>query len=113
MRAPTHDAHTPGTERIEDAIEILSDEYACRLLAALEEQPMPAVELARTCDMSRTTVYRRLDRLESLGFVTTQIAYDPDGHHRKRFHLALDEVRVEVGADGVSGRVAVADATAD
>jgi DNA-binding HxlR family transcriptional regulator len=106
-------SYPPGADSLEDAIEVLSDDYACRILAALDDGPMPAVDLAETCGMSRPTVYRRLNRLEEVGFVTSQLAYDPDGHHRKRFHLVLDELEVRVGEEGVSGRVAVADPAAD
>jgi DNA-binding transcriptional ArsR family regulator len=98
---------------LEEAIELLSDEYACRILCALDDRPMPARELSDACGMSRPTVYRRLDRLEAAGLVTAQLAYDPDGHHRKRFHLALEELEVRIGSDGVSGRLAVAEPSTD
>ena len=95
------------------ALDVLSDEYACRLLAALEEGPMGARNLAETCDMSRATAYRRLERLETLGFVTSEMAYDADGHHRKRYRLTLEELHLEIGAGGVGGSVSLADAAAD
>jgi len=113
MTATVREHPKPATESIEDAIELLSDGYACQILAALEKEPMPAVELAGTCDISRATVYRRLNRLEDLGFVSSQLTYNPDGHHRKQFRLVLDEVRIEIDEDGVSGRVAVSDVTSD
>ncbi len=95
------------------ALDVLSDEYACRLLAALEEGPRGARSLAESCDMSRATAYRRLERLESLGFVTTEMAYDADGHHRKRFRLTLEELHLEVGTDGVDGSVSLAQPAGD
>jgi len=99
-----------GTETdVEAALEMLSDEYACRLLAALEAGPMGATELAETCDMSRATAYRRLERLAAVGFVTVEMAYDADGHHRKQFRLALEELELEVGPDGLDGRVSLAE----
>jgi DNA-binding transcriptional ArsR family regulator len=116
LRPPTAsdgDCREPGDDSLEAAIDLLSDEYACRILGALDERPMPAAALADACGMSRPTVYRRLDRLEAVGLVTAQLTYDPDGHHRKRFHLALDELEVRIGADGVSGRLAVADPVPD
>ncbi len=107
---------TTGEENgdsFETAIELLSDEYACRILAALDSGPRPAAELAETCEMSRATVYRRLDRLEEVGFVTSRLAYDADGHHRKRYRLTLEELHLEIGAGGVGGSVSLADAAAD
>lgn len=105
---------TPGTSaEITDAVEVLSDEYACRILATLDDQPMPAATLATTCDMSRSTAYRRLEQLEAIGFVTSDLEVDLDGHHRKHFHLALDEVRIEVDAEGVAGNVSLTGTSAD
>jgi len=98
---------------VETAVEVLSDEYTCRILAALDGGPMPAADLAEACDMSRATAYRRLDRLEEVGFVTSGLAYDADGHHRKRYRLTLEELHLEIGAGGVGGSVSLADAAAD
>lgn len=92
----------PLAEQFEDVIEIFSDDYACRILATLEtEGPMPAVDLAHKCDMSRPTVYRRLNQLETLGFVSSCKQFEPDGNHRKQFELVLDEIRFEVDENGV------------
>jgi len=93
-------------EPFEDVIEIFSDDYACRILATLDtEGPMPAVDLADKCDMSRPTVYRRLNQLETLGFVSSRKQFEPDGNHRKRFQLVLDEIRFEVDEKGVDAGI--------
>jgi DNA-binding HxlR family transcriptional regulator len=97
----------------EDVLELLGDEYACRILTALDAEPLPAVDLVERCDASRSTVYRRLDRLEAVGLVETSLRPERDGHHRTVFHLVVDEIRLRVGADGVDGRIAVADRAAD
>lgn len=102
-------ARTRPTADVESALDVLSDDYACRILGALEDGPRGAADLAEVCDMSRATAYRRLERLEDLGFVTAEMTYDADGHHRKRFHLALDELHVEVGPHGVDGSVSLAE----
>jgi predicted transcriptional regulator len=96
------------TADVESALDVLSDDYACRILATLEEGPMGAADLAEACNMSRATAYRRLERLEDVGFVTAEMTYDADGHHRKQFHLALDELQLEVGPHGVDGSVSLA-----
>lgn len=96
----------PLAERFEDVIEILGNDYACRILVTLEtEGPMPAIDLADKCDMSRPTVYRRLNQLETLGFVSSRRQFEPDGNHRKQFRLVLDEIRFEVGEHGVDAGV--------
>jgi len=79
-----------------DLLDLLSDQYTARILEALSVEPRPARELATVCDMSRPTVYRRLDRLQEHGLVSTDDALDPDGHHRKVFATALEQVTIEL-----------------
>lgn len=98
---------------IDAVLEVLGDEYACQILGALENGPRPAAELAEDCGMSRATAYRRLEELETVGFVTAEMAYDADGHHRKRFQLSLEELRLEVGENGVDGSVSLSGQAAD
>lgn len=105
----TDTARARRTADVDSVLDVLSDDYACRILARLEDGPMGAADLAEACDMSRATAYRRLDRLEEVGFVTAEMTYDADGHHRKQFHLALDELQLEVGPHGVDGSVSLAE----
>lgn len=104
----TDTARARRTDDVESALDVLSDDYACRILATLDGGPMGAAALAEACDMSRATAYRRLERLAEVGFVAAEMSYDADGHHRKRFHLALEELQVEVGPQGVDGSVSLA-----
>ncbi|MFQ3295002.1 MAG: DNA-binding HxlR family transcriptional regulator [Halobacteriales archaeon] len=79
-----------------DLLDLLSDQYTARILEALSVEPRPARELASICDMSRPTVYRRLDRLQEHGLASTDEDLDPDGHHRKVFATSLERVTVEL-----------------
>ena len=81
-----------------DAFAPLDDEYARSILAALSHEPMTATTLSDHCAMSVTTVYRRLETLETCGFVTSRAVVD-DGHHRERYDIQLEELSVRV-ADG-------------
>jgi predicted transcriptional regulator len=86
-------------------LDLFGDEYVCDILRALEGDPMPARELAATCDMSRPTVYRRLNRLTDAGLVDSRIAVSPDGHHRKVFRLVVTELHLRIDEDGLTGAV--------
>jgi DNA-binding transcriptional ArsR family regulator len=79
-----------------ELLALLSDQYTARILEALSVEPRPARELASLCDMSRPTVYRRLDRLQENGLVSTDEDLDRDGHHRKVFATSLERVTVEL-----------------
>lgn len=92
---PREEAHVVEGERASELLELLEDDYARRILAALERGPQPARELVAACDASRATVYRRLDRLEEFGLVTTDMELHRDGHHRTVYDAAFRRATVE------------------
>lgn len=85
-----------------DILSLLDDGYTREILTCLRDGPRPARSIVANCDCSRPTVYRRLARLEETGVVSASVRYDPDGHHRKRFHLCVDRVTIELEADGIA-----------
>lgn len=60
---------------------LLDDEYARRILAHLDQEPMSATELSERCDVSPPTVYRRIDRLQRCGLLTEETRIDDGGNH--------------------------------
>ncbi|MFB6243360.1 MAG: ArsR/SmtB family transcription factor [Halobaculum sp.] len=85
-----------------EGLELLSDDCARRILEIVAADATAARDISERLDVSRTTVYRRLDRLEEAGLLETGMEYDPDGHHRKVFELAVDRLAVSLDANGVS-----------
>ncbi|MBX0287713.1 helix-turn-helix domain-containing protein [Haloarcula salinisoli] len=79
-----------------DVFALLDDEYARSLLAATSHEPMTAPALSDQCEMSLSTVYRRLEQLEGCGLVDAEVVPDPDGDHRKRYEAQLDELLVSL-----------------
>lgn len=75
---------------------LLGDEYARSLLSATSHEPMTAPELSTQCDMSVSTVYRRLNKLEDCGLVRADHVPDPDGNHKRRYEAQLDELVVSL-----------------
>jgi predicted transcriptional regulator len=84
-----------------DLLALLEDSYTREILTCLRDGPKPARSVVANCDCSRPTVYRRLARLEETGVVSASVRYDPDGHHRKRFHLCVDKITIELKESGV------------
>lgn len=82
-------------------LDLLSDEYARQVLEALCDRPAAAPTLAESMAASRATVYRRLNDLEAAGLVEATVAVDPDGHHRKRYHLVVDGLQLRFGGSGI------------
>jgi DNA-binding transcriptional ArsR family regulator len=104
-RSPGPHSNSEASIDTAEVLDLIGDEYVCDILRALEDDPMPARELAETCDMSRPTVYRRLNRLTDAGLVDSRLALSPDGHHRDVFRLVVTELHVEIGEDGLTGSV--------
>ena len=84
----------------EELLELLGDEYACALVCALEEGPATAGELLDRCEMSRPTVYRRLNALTDAGIVDSQSS---DGKQGTTYRLVVDCFEVRLQPDGVTG----------
>ncbi|WP_191906211.1 MULTISPECIES: winged helix-turn-helix domain-containing protein [unclassified Haloarcula] len=92
---------------------LLGDEYVVDILQALSSDEMPARAIAEECDMSRPTVYRRLERLTEAGVVASRLHPESDGHHRQQFRLVLEGVAVQFREDGFDGRVRVCESASD
>ncbi|MEA1932506.1 MAG: winged helix-turn-helix domain-containing protein [Euryarchaeota archaeon] len=90
---------------IDELLALLSDEYACRILCALDDEPLSADDLVARCEMSRPTVYRRLEQLIDAGIVDAQPASSTDGHHKREFRRTLGGLSVRICEDGVDGTV--------
>lgn len=100
--ATTEGKRRPASEVDTDAVlELLSDKYARQVLESLCDRPAAAPALAESMPASRATIYRRLNDLEAAGIVEAAVAVDPDGHHRKRYHLVVDDLQVRFGVDGI------------
>lgn len=56
---------------------------------------MSATSLSEYCDASRSTVYRRLERLQECGLVDERPRFDGDGHHHNVYVSRLETVAIE------------------
>lgn len=90
----------PLTTRADDQtpaqFDVLDDRYAREILTTLSDGPKRGRELTETCAASRTTIYRRINSLESIGLVNAETTLDPDGHHCKEFRLVRDKLAVTI-----------------
>lgn len=83
-------------------LELLDNEHTQNILKTLCRGPKRGRDLIDACDASRAIIYRRLDRLEATGLVTTELYVDPDGHHCETYRLRLDRFHVTVESGTVS-----------
>ncbi len=77
-----------------EALDVLADSHARCILRRTSQTPMSAQELAAVCEMSETTIYRRLNQLQNLGFLTEHVELDRSGDHQRRYETAIDYIGV-------------------
>ena len=85
-----------------EVLDLLGDEYAREVLRAVIDRPRSATEVAEATTVSKSTAFRRLDRLESAGLVEARPAIDVDrGNHHRRFEPVFEAITIEVEAPGL------------
>lgn len=94
-------------DTVDEILSLLADDYVQSILETLGGGLKPATEIAADCEASTVTVYRRLDRLETVGLVaaTTQIA--ADGTHRAAYRVRHASLDVSLTEDSLTGELTV------
>jgi predicted transcriptional regulator len=99
-----------------EVVALLNDEHVRTILAATSAEPRSAAELGERCDVSESTIYRRVDRLTDAGLVEARTRPRRDGHHETvyvatlaRFEVRVADGSVEWTVDRDRGRTDVAD----
>ena len=92
-----------------ELLNLLGDEYTRRVYEAIAEQPRSGREAAEAANVSRPTVYRRLNKLRDAGLVRTEMIISEKGHHRERFEAVSTTLSVSMGEDGMNVKVGTAD----
>lgn len=78
----------------------LGDDDCRRLLSLVAREPMTVAELSQACDLPRSTVYRKLDRLTSERLVEEHAQVATSGRHANQYTCRVDDVEVDVGEAG-------------
>lgn len=81
---------------------LLDDAVVRTVLEATACRPRSAADLAELADVSRQTVYRRLQRLQAAGLVDERMRPRADGHHETAYEATFEELRVELTDEGLS-----------
>ncbi len=109
--APGEDTELRGRESVavdsSIVLELLGDEHTRDVLHAVAERPRNASEIADRAGISKPTAYRRLNRLEDEGLVTSRLVIDPDGYHHKRYRTAFEEATLRFDGDDLGLEIEV------
>ncbi len=79
-------------------LDLLGDEYTRTVLRAVIDQPRSGTEVAERTSVSKTTAFRRLNRLADVGLVTVRQQIDTEnGHHHKVYEATHERVEIDLG----------------
>ncbi|WP_407045745.1 ArsR/SmtB family transcription factor [Haloarcula laminariae] len=80
----------------DELLALLGDEYTRTILSTVGGESLPAREIANRSDISRSTVYRRINRLEAVGVVEEVMSIHPEGQHRREFRIAHEQIELSL-----------------
>jgi DNA-binding transcriptional ArsR family regulator len=96
----------------QEVLGLLTDPDSRAIVEATSEEPRSASELADSCGIALSTVYRKVNRLTEAGLLEERPQITPDGREANEFALRAREVQVDVTADrGVELTVTWSDST--
>jgi DNA-binding HxlR family transcriptional regulator len=79
-----------------ELLELLGDPYTRCVLTAVVDSPKSGSDIVEETDVSKATVYRRLEELCDAGVVESRTVFDPDGHHHEEFEAVVDSLTVDL-----------------
>ena len=88
--APSED--TPSLQDVLNAL----DDADCRTILREITEPMTANELTDACDIPRSTLYRKLDRLSTTSLVREQDKINPQGGRITLYKRDFDDVTISM-----------------
>ncbi len=78
------------TDDLSDRVELLTDEYAKKILAGCYQHPMTAQQLSWEYNMPIAATYRRLNDLEEAGFIE-EAKEDKGGNKASSYRTSLEK----------------------
>lgn len=90
----TAEAETETVHDIEKLLNLISDPDCRLILSAANEHPVDALELEEMTNIPRSTVYRKVDKLEETPLLEEFTAIDSAGHHSQKYRCQVDELRM-------------------
>lgn len=72
----------------------LHDEDCRQLLEATFDDALTARELGERCDIPTSTVYRKLELLDTLGLLEASMRICENGDHAKEYAQTLEEITI-------------------
>lgn len=80
----------------EAVVSAMANEHDRRILAATQEEPVDAQTIIEETGISKSTVYRRLDRLQEMGLLETADGRLRNGHAVDRYQARAKSISLHV-----------------
>lgn len=90
------DSTVAGETDLAEIIDLLDDEHVRSILTATSAEPLSAQELSERCDVSVSSIYRRVNRLDDANLVRERTRPRPDGHHETVYVSTLDRFELRL-----------------
>lgn len=94
-------------------LELLGDEFAQDILAAVSESPKSAKQLSDELEVAQSTVYRRVERLEAHDLLLERTRIKNDGSHHSVYEANFDGINVSLEAGRFRVDVEISETPAD
>lgn len=96
-----------------DVFDVFGDSLARRILVLASERPVSADDLAEQLDVSRPTIYRRVNALIDYDLLTEQQRLDADGNHYQTVETTLKQIAFEIEDGGYNVSLQMRQSLAD
>lgn len=90
---------------IEEILDTIGDPGARTVLAAISKEERSALELAEDLEMSRATIYRRLETLQEHDLIRDRTLVADDGNHYKVYRCTFNSAVISVKGDEYDVRI--------
>ena len=87
---------SPSIQQLLNALSV----EANRMILSVLNEPMTAAELAKRCNISRSTVYRKVNTLSNAGLLEEHFAVDTTRGKCRVYERNIEHVSISVGDDG-------------
>lgn len=94
-----------GEQSVDAVLDTIGDERTRTVLAAIAREPGSVKELTERLDLSRTTVYRRVETLQEHELVAERTLVADDGNHYNVYWSDFKGTMVTLDGDGYGVRV--------
>ena len=84
----------------QDALLTALSDGDCRQIFKRLTEPKTAPQIVQECDIPRSTVYRKLERLADIGFLEESIVVDLHGSNPVEYRLDFSSVEISVDGEG-------------